>query len=372
MVLHATDPATIYLAVHARLPEATVESIDAALFERRTMLRTLAMRRTLFVATDQMLAAVERSSAATVAAAERKRLEQALADSDITDPARWLADAFDEVLDILSQEPDGLVARELTKLSPRLATRIMLGAGTKHPVEAGATSRVLGLMAVEGHIARGRPTGDWTNRTYRWHRRDRWWPNGDPVVRRALDEHEASVELLGRWLARFGPASLADMKWWTGWTMGKTKKTLAAMDTAEVTIEGDRDADAGGAAVAAFVLADDVEPVQAATEPWAALLPSLDPTAMGWKQRGWYLGPHRAELFDRNGNIGPTIWLDGRIVGGWSQRSDGQVVTELLEPVEADGLGLIAERVEALAAFVDPLVIKPSFPTPLQKRLSAG
>ena len=31
-----------------------------------------------------------------------------------------------------------------------------------------------------------------------------------------------------------------------------------------------------------------------AVEPWAALLPVLDPTVMGWKERGFYLGPHGA------------------------------------------------------------------------------
>ncbi|MGB5759545.1 MAG: crosslink repair DNA glycosylase YcaQ family protein, partial [Acidimicrobiales bacterium] len=57
VVLHATDPATVYLSVGPRLEEASVESVDDALFERRTMLRTLAMRRTLFVVTTTGAAA---------------------------------------------------------------------------------------------------------------------------------------------------------------------------------------------------------------------------------------------------------------------------------------------------------------------------
>lgn len=365
MVLHATDPATIYLSIHARLPGVTVGQIDAAMFERRSMLRTLAMRRTLFVATNDLLPAVERSSAATVAKAERKRLEKFLSETGMADPADWLAAAFDEALDALSGRPDGATARELTAAVPRLATRILMGAGTNHEVEAGATSRVLGLMAVEGQIARGRPTGDWTNRTYRWHRRDAWWPDGDPTAQASVDEHQASVVLLTRWLERFGPATIEDMKWWTGWTMTKTRATLAAIDTAELTLDLGQDQAPG------FVLATDAEPVDA-PEHWAALLPALDPTTMGWKHRRWYLGDHRAELFDRNGNIGPTILIDGRIVGGWSQRADGEVVTELLEPVGPEYRDLIASRVEALSDFVGTAVVKPSFPTPLQKRLSAG
>ena len=62
------------------------------------------------------------------------------------------------------------------------------------------------------------------------------------------------------------------------------------------------------------------------TAPWVALLPALDPTTMGWQGRGWYLGPHGPRLFDRSGNAGPTVWVDGHIVGGWAQRPDGEVV----------------------------------------------
>jgi len=55
------------------------------------------------------------------------------------------------------------------------------------------------------------------------------------------------------------------------------------------------------------------------------LLPILDPTVMGWKERGFYLGRHREQLFDRAGNAGTTAWVDGRIVGCWVQDDDGIV-----------------------------------------------
>ena len=42
-----------------------------------------------------------------------------------------------------------------------------------------------------------------------------------------------------------------------------------------------------------LVLADDLER-EARPDPWIALLPSLDPTIMGWTSRDWYLAPHRA------------------------------------------------------------------------------
>ncbi len=365
VVLHATDPATVFLSVSARMADISVADVEAALFERRTMHRTLAMRRTLFVVTSELAPAVEHSSSTKVASTERKRLEQFLVDSDIADPTRWLAQATGEVLAVLDDHPDGLTARALTKAVPRLATRIVMGAGTSNPVEAGVTSRLLGQLAVEGRIIRGRPTGDWTTRQYRWHRRDRWWPDGRDPSAVELDESGAAARLLEHWLARFGPATLTDMKWWTGWTMTKTRHALADIDVVEVGLDGDLSGETG------FVLRVDEEPVSK-PDPWAALLPSLDPTPMGWKQRGWFLGDHGGPLYDRSGNIGPTVWVDGRIVGGWSQRPDGEVVTELLEPVGAEHRALIGAEAERVAAFVGDVVVRPSFPTPLQRQLSAG
>jgi hypothetical protein len=40
-------------------------------------------------------------------------------------------------------------------------------------------------------------------------------------------------------------------------------------------------------------------------------------------------------VFDTNGNVGTTIWSDGRIVGAWAVRS-GEVVTRFLEDVGRD------------------------------------
>lgn len=367
VVLHASDPASVFLAVSARMDGVSVADVEASLFEKKTMLRTLAMRRTLFVVTTELVAAVERSCSMDVAATERKRLEKFLSESGIKDPGRWLADAATEVVEALPEE--GLPARSITSAVPRLATKITMAAGTKHSVEAGATSRVLGVLAAEGIIIRGRPTGDWTGRQYRWHRRDRWWPEDSPAAPdpepAVMTESQAASDLLRHWLSRFGPATTADMKWWTGWTMTKTKATLATLDTAQVELAGALAGQTG------HLLAEDEDPIEA-DEPWARLLPSLDPTAMGWKERDWYLGDHRDKLFDRNGNIGPTVWADGRIVGGWSQRPDGEVVTELLEPVGTEHQKLIDEDISRVATFVGQTVIRPSFPTPLQKKLSAA
>jgi hypothetical protein len=135
---------------------------------------------------------------------------------------------------------------------------------------------------------------------------------------------------------------------------------LATLDVAEVELDGSG---------TGLVLADDVEPEQPVA-PWIAVLPALDPTAMGWKVRGWYVGDHTASSFDRNGNIGPTVWRDGRIVGGWAQRKDGSVVHRLLEDVGRDAESAIAAEVARLESWLGPARVTPRFPTPLQRVLA--
>src|SRR5205823_1138798 len=111
-----------------------------------------------------------------------------------------------------------------------------------------------------------------------------------------------------------------DLQWWSGWTGGQTKAALAQLPTTEVDLGGH----------AGIVLAGD-EAAEPPSEPWPALLPALDPSAMGWRERTWFLGEHGPPLFDRSGNIGPTVWWDGRIIGGWAHRKDGEIAYRLLE-----------------------------------------
>jgi hypothetical protein len=105
------------------------------------------------------------------------------------------------------------------------------------------------------------------------------------------------------------------------------------------------------------------------TDEAVALLPGLDATPMGVKERGWFLGHHQDAVFDRNGNIGPTVWWRGRVVGGWTQRSDGVVVTELLEPVSSTAAAVIEAECRRLEHWLGDVRVRWRYPTPLQRSL---
>jgi hypothetical protein len=186
-----------------------------------------------------------------------------------------------------------------------------------------------------------------------------WLPTGLADI--PVDE--ARTELVRRWLVTFGPAPVTDLKWWTGWTVANVKAALARLDTVEVALEE------GGSGI---VLADDLAagptPVP---EPWVALLPALDPTPMGWSGRQWFLGDHAKALFDRSGNIGPTVWSDGRIVGGWAQRKDGEIAYRLLEDAGRGAATATEAAAAALEAQIGPVRFTPRFRTPVERDLSS-
>jgi hypothetical protein len=162
-------------------------------------------------------------------------------------------------------------------------------------------------------------------------------------------------------LSSFGPGTAADLQWWAGWTAGQTKKALTAVEAVAVDLDGQ----------VGYVLPGDEEP-EVPVEPWVAFLPALDSTPMGWKERDWYLGEHKAKLFDTTGNIGPTIWADGRIIGGWGQPESGEVRYELLEDVGRETLAQVESEAARWTTWLAGVRVTPRFRAPLEKHLSQG
>ena len=355
--LHGTDPASVFLAAAARLRQPEVAAIEHAMYEERTLLRMLGMRRTMFVVPVELAPIVQAACTDAIAAAQRRLLLQLLAQSGIAadDPERWLAEVEGATVKALAARGQAL-ASELAQDDPRLREQILLAEGKSYAARQSVVTRVLLVLAAEGRIARGRPRGSWVSGQYRWSLIESWLPGGMPE----WSAEAARAELVRRWLAAFGPGTMADLRWWTGLQAGQIKRALAAVGAVEVDLDG----------VPGLVLADDLAPA-ADPEPWVALLPALDPTVMGWSARDWYLGDHGPTLFDRNGNAGPTVWWDGRVVGGWASRKDGQVAVRLLEDVGAEGAAAVEAAAGRLTEWLGPVRVTPRFRTPLERELSA-
>ena len=352
-MLHSTEPATVHLSLRARVDGLTVADVDRALYADRTLVKQLAMRRTLFVFPRDLLPAAWGSASARVAAALSTRLAKEVETAGIADDgAAWLEDAKAGVLDVLAGGR-AMTAQEIRGQVPVLEARLDLAPGKKYAANVSIAPRVLTQLGVEGTLVRGENAGHWRLSKPRWALMADWL--GDVPTPAKADEGYA--ELVGRWLWSFGPGTEDDLVWWLGATKGAVRSALAALGAVEVSLDG------GGTG---WLLPDDDEPVEG-VEPWAALLPVLDPTVMGWKQRDFYLGPHAPQLFDSNGNAGTTAWWDGRIVGCWVQDDAGVVEVRLLEKLPRKAVTALAAEAERLTAWLDGVRVGTVYPSTAMK-----
>jgi hypothetical protein len=347
-VLHATEAPSVYLSLWARVDGLAVADVDRALYDDRSIVKQLAMRRTLFVFPRDLLPAAWGSASARVATTLRTRLVKEVERGGLTsDGAAWLAAAEAATLARLGGG-DELSAQQVREGVPELAGRLDLGKG-KYATNVSVAPRVLTQLGVEGRIVRGRNDGHWRTARPQWTAMDSWL--GD--VPEPLKEREGYAELVRRWLSTFGPGTEADLVWWLGGTKTAVRAALADVAAAEVALEDGRPA---------YLLPDDLAE-EPAVQPWAGLLPVLDPTVMGWKERDFYLGPHGPMLFDTNGNAGTTAWWDGRIVGAWAQDPDGVVVLHLLEDIGGDGRAALMAEAERLTAWLDGHRVSTVYPS---------
>ena len=361
VALHATDPVSVYLSAWARC-RCSLADVDAALYSGRSVVRMLGMRRTVFVVPAAAAGTVQAACTDDIAARMRRQLVKDLADGGIGDgdAGEWLRDLEDGVLRELAAHGGGAAGAKLSAAEPRLRTQLVYAEGKSYGGPANITSRVLVLMAAEGRIVRGSRRGGWTSGQFEWFLPETW--SQDAAAAAASGPGAARAELARSWLHAFGPAPVQDLQWWAGWTGAQAKAALAALPVAEVDLDGQ----------AAVALADDLE-FASEPPPVTALLPALDPAPMGWQARNWYLGEHAQQLFDRTGNVGPTVWWEGRVVGGWAQRPSGEVAYRLLEDVGAGGEAAVAAEAALLEEWLGEgdVRVTPRFRTPLERELSA-
>jgi hypothetical protein len=351
-VLHSTEPATVYLSLRARVDDLTVADVDRALYDDRTLVKQLAMRRTLFVFPRDLLPAAWGSASARVAAALGSRLATEVESHGLADDgAAWLEDAKAAVLEVLAGQ--ALTAQEVRALVPALEGRLDLSPGKKYAANVPVAPRVLTQLGVEGQLVRGENAGHWRLSKPRWTLMEEWLDDVPPAAK----ADEGYAELVGRWLRSFGPGTEDDLVWWLGSTKTAVRAALAAVGAVQVSLDG------GGTG---WVLPDDVDPVES-VRPWAALLPVLDPTVMGWKQRDFYLGPHAPHLFDSNGNAGTTAWWDGRIVGCWVQDDDGVVEVRTLEKLPKSALKALEAEAARLTDWLAGVRVGTVYPSSAMK-----
>ncbi|MCU0269398.1 MAG: winged helix DNA-binding domain-containing protein [Acidimicrobiales bacterium] len=359
VALHSSDPVSVFLSALARMRHPSIAAVEAALYDTRCVIRFHAMRRTLWVATPSAARSAHASSTTKLLGPEHRRFVKLLADNGISEHGDdWIASAKEQVLAALHRAGEAST-RQLGEAVPALRQPIALSPGKRYAATQQAHVRVLLHLGFEGVVVRSRPLGSWISSQYRWAAMDDWVPGG--IV--GMDPTAASAELVRRWLHAFGPATTADVQWWTGWTLRDTRRALhdaGAVVVAMESAEGDVDA---------WLAPDDLDAVRGSST-WVALLPGLDPTTMGWKERSWYLDPGVAShVVDRNGNAGPTIWVEGRVVGSWVRREDGTIALGWLTEVSPARRAQVEATARALEDVLGDTRFTMRFPAPIQAEL---
>src|ERR1700733_4755774 len=232
VALHGTDPVTVYLSARARVPAATVEAVDEALYGSRAIVRMLGMRRTVFVVPAPLFPVVQRACTDDVARRLRRQLERDLANGGVGDgdAAGWLRNLGDGALRALAARGSATGA-QLSADEPRLRTQMVYVPDKSYGGAANITSRVLVMLAAEGHMIRGHRRGGWSSGQFEWFPTAAWLTaapgpaadGADGPADAGRDAATARAELARRWLLTFGPAPVSDPQWWAGWTGAQTK-----------------------------------------------------------------------------------------------------------------------------------------------------
>jgi hypothetical protein len=356
--LHATEPASVHLAVAARSEGVSAADVDAALYDERRLVKQLAMRRTLFAFPRGLLPAVWGSASARVAETERKKIGKDVVAAGVTaDGDAWLAEVRAQVLALLTGS-DALSSRAIREQVPLLDVKVSSSPSSERwGAPFNVAPRVLTWLGARAEIVRARNGGHWRTPRPQWTTMPEWL--GEPPD--PWPEPEGYAQLVRRWLARFGPGTETDLAWWLGSTKAAVRRALADLEAVEVSLDG------GGTG---WLLPDDVGP-EPDVAPSAALLPVLDPTTMGWKERDFYLDPEdRPYHYDAAGNGGTTAWWEGRIVGCWVQADDGRVEVVLHRDPGPTGRRALDAQADRLTAWLDGQVITSIYKSQLMKGLA--
>jgi winged helix DNA-binding protein len=353
--LHATEPASVHLAAWAR-SGASRHEVDRALYVDRSVVKQLAMRRTVFAFPRELLPAVWGSASARVAGQQVRRLAKEMESAGITsDGEAWAREHLGLVLGLIEREGP-LTAAQVRLALPALDTRLTRGKG-QYQADVAVAASVIVTLAAAGEIVRGENDGGWKTSRPRWTTTRDWLGE----AREPLPESEGYAALVEAWLRSFGPGTESDLVWWLGATKSAVRRALDDLGAVAVSLDG---------GAVGWLMPDDLDPV-AEPGPWVALLPALDPTTMGWKERGFHLGPHGGPLsgkvFDRNGNGGPTAWWNGRIVGVWCQRDDGAVELVLTEDVPRAPRRALDAKAAELSSWLDGDVVRSVYLSPLAR-----
>lgn len=347
--LHSTDYWSPYLSVFARCGDYDAAKVYQALNRGQQLARIHAFRGAVHVVHQDNLPLVIGSTGPRLYRMVRKSSSL----RDVSDQKVELM--LEKFLAALEDQP--LRMRELKQALPELA-----------PV----MRSLLYLGMATGQVVRATtPHARSTLSTYSLMKH--WFPH---LKMQQHSEEEAIIQLIRRYIGIFGPVSVNDIAWWLPTTkkQAKTIITEYAHELVAVDIIGDTK----------YMTKTDFEIIQtlsSGTEPIIRFLPYEDYFAKAFIERSWFIDPElQPSLFPRaaksywpegatpkravseesgvnqSGEIRPSIWLDGQIIGRWEfgESEEGFTIAyDLYTHIHQNLKARIREQQKQLEEFVN-------------------
>ena len=284
--VQAQEPVAARLALRARCQGLTAATIDAALSQERSLVRTWCLRGTLhLVAAEDLAWLLALLAPRLIQAGARRRAELGLDSAT----GRRGVDALARMLRI-----EGPLSR------PEIAARL---AALGIPTAGQATFHLISLAALEGVACYG-PDRDGEATFVAL---DEWIRAG-PI----LQPTEAGTELARRYLAGYGPATPEDLAVWSGLKIGEARASWQRLadELLEVTVRGSP----------AWLLRADAARLDAPpARRVVRLVPGYDPYLLGYRSRDLAVDPeHARQVHPGGGVLYPAILVDGWVRGTWA------------------------------------------------------
>lgn len=318
--IHAQVMGSAELQLAARVGGITQADVRAALWERRTLVKTWTLRGTLHIHPADELGLWTAARRAVVGEAD------------------YVTDELDAVPAVVAAIGKALAGRMLTREELADAVVAQVGPSPREKLASG-WGYYLGDAAVAGVLCFGPPSG---SRATFVHASDWLGPQ------REWDPREALREVARRYAATYGPVSHWQFREWF------TSRSFTA--------------------AAARALFDELDLPEPEHVPLAApsvrLLPEYDVYVMGFREREHLVPPAVREQVAAHGKgryEGPAgtpfLLIDGVCAGIWSRKKTAKRIELTVEPArkltrdEREGIGAEAERIGAFLGLEPTLSI---------------
>lgn len=345
--LPGDPPLTPFLSVYTRLASFTPTDLLVELYQKRSLIQSILMRSTAYIVPVQRYAILH-------AATARQRNQDfnaefrlwGLDNSQVEVLARAILDGntWPASAEAITARLPGSLPREVSQTSRggRVSTSSNVALVLRWLVAKGVLAATPADSAAV-HFKSSPPL--------LYAPLSVWYPG--PDLSASPGEAEAQAALVHLYLAAFGPASEADISFWTGFGKSETARAVntLALQTTLVLVEG-----IPGMLLLLKTQAEALQTTQPPAQPLVNILPADDPfTSAHRASRSRYFSDQKLQrhIFSSTGAAQPAIVVNGQIVGTWAWTGN-QLTWRLLTEVDSGLLPLIQAEIEHTAAFIQP------------------